>query len=121
MSSKSQRRARPSRPKPAARRSGALRANSRQSTPLSPIPPGTLVWLAPYLNISGYGEEARNFVHGLRRKGIGVVAHPLHPVSPGFYNTLAAGHPDMAHSLALSMKEPPRDLRIGVIHAPAEV
>ncbi|HSR11558.1 MAG TPA: hypothetical protein VLS90_08920, partial [Thermodesulfobacteriota bacterium] len=45
--------------------------------------PGTIVWVAPFYNRSGYGVAARAFVSNLRRAGCRIRIVPVDEVDPG--------------------------------------
>jgi glycosyltransferase involved in cell wall biosynthesis len=47
------------------------------------ILPGTIVWIAPFYNRSGYGMQARSFVFALHRAGARIRIVPVNEVEPG--------------------------------------
>lgn len=101
---------------PSARTSrGRTTPNSRELTP------GSLVWLAPFLNSSGYGEEARGLLRALTRRGMHVAARSSGDDSSSFVEMLRE-NPELALLLSKSL-----NLEVGsapvtaVLHAPGYV
>jgi glycosyltransferase involved in cell wall biosynthesis len=47
------------------------------------ILPGTIVWIAPFYNRSGYGMQARSFVMPLHKAGVRIRIVPVDEVEPG--------------------------------------
>jgi glycosyltransferase involved in cell wall biosynthesis len=76
-----------------------------------------VVWHAPLLNYSGYADEARGFVLGLRERGVELRAEALGGVAPSFIAGMA---PDMKASLDDALRQPAIPHAVHVVHLPAD-
>ena len=77
----------------------------------------SILWAAPFLNHSGYGEEARGFLTGLSRRGYRVAARSTGDESLSFVAHLAET-PDLADLLQRSLTTPERSPFAAVLHVP---
>ena len=66
---------------------------------------GSVVWWGPFLNGSGYGEQARGFLRGLTRRGVHVAARST-GIESSNYMELLQDNPDLAISLRESLNRP---------------
>jgi glycosyltransferase involved in cell wall biosynthesis/SAM-dependent methyltransferase len=76
---------------------------------------GSLVWCAPFLNYSGYGEEARGFLRGLSALGWHVVARSVGEASPSVVTSL--DRPE-GSQLRRALEERPTAPVTAVFHVP---
>lgn len=83
---------------------------------LPPVRTGSVLWFGPYLNQSGYGEEARGFLGPLQQAGWSICARSSGDESVDFAGSLQ-GSPFEA-SLAQALALQPVDPVIAVIHLP---
>lgn len=65
--------------------------------------PGTIVWVAPFYNRSGYGMQARSFVNALHRAGVRIRILPGNEFEPGVDDC----DPDLLRSLENTPVVPP--------------
>ncbi len=79
--------------------------------------PGTVLWAAPLLNFSGYGEEARGFVAALAGAGAPVTACPVDVASPELTADLATGT-GPGRALQEALARPVEDPTVAVLHVP---
>jgi glycosyltransferase involved in cell wall biosynthesis len=75
-------------------------------------------WLGPLLNVSGYADEAREFVVGIQQQGVPVQALHLGAVTPGLLEDLGATYPQKAALLAKAIEARPLVSRVTVVHDP---
>ena len=75
------------------------------------------MWAGPFLNHSGYGEEARGFLRGLSHRGYRVAARSTGDESLPFVAHLAET-PDLAALLQRSLTAPERSPITAVVHVP---
>ncbi|MST34747.1 glycosyltransferase, partial [Acidimicrobiaceae bacterium USS-CC1] len=83
---------------------------------LPPVRTGSVLWYGPYLNPSGYGEEARGFLGPLQQAGWSICARSSGDDSVAFAGSLQ-GSPFEA-SLGQALVLQPVDPVIAVIHLP---
>lgn len=96
------------------RRSGGGRVTS---TPRSSNP-GSVVWWGPFLNNSGYGEEARGFLRALTRRSIHVAARSTGDESSSYVELLEET-PDLAIALSEGLNRPVGATPVtAVVHTP---
>ncbi len=96
---------------------GRGRATPKNASPT----PGSVVWWGPFLNNSGYGEEARGFLRGLRRLGVDMAARSTGYESSN-YVALLEGTPELAVMLEQALDHVVRTNPVtGVIHTPGYV
>lgn len=76
-----------------------------------------VVWYAPLLNFSGYADEARAFILGLRELGEEVRAEPLGDPSASFVAGLS---PDTKAALEAAARAPRPKHAIHVLHIPGQ-
>ena len=82
---------------------------------------GSVVWWGPFLNRSGYGEEARGFLRGLTRRGVHVAARSTGNESSN-YVELLQDNPDLAISLHESLNRPVGPGPVtAVVHGPGHL
>ncbi|MDA8280855.1 MAG: glycosyltransferase [Actinomycetota bacterium] len=80
-------------------------------------PPGAVVWAGPFLNHSGYGEEARGFLSGLSQRGYTIAAKSTGDESVAFAAGLSTT-PDLARLLQRSLSTLPAQSATVVLHVP---
>lgn len=79
---------------------------------------GSVLWLGPFLNHSGYGEEARGFLKGLVKRGVPVAARSTGDESSSFIQSLR-DTPDMAVVLNEALNRSVVDKPItAIVHLP---
>lgn len=76
-----------------------------------------VVWYAPLLNFSGYADEARAFILGLREQGREVRAEPLGEPSAAF---VAGLDPEMKAALEDATRVPRPKHAVHVLHIPGQ-
>jgi glycosyltransferase involved in cell wall biosynthesis len=76
-----------------------------------------VVWYAPLLNFSGYADEARAFILGLRERGNEVRAEPLGEPSAAYVKGL---DPSLKASLDAATRTPRPKHAIHVLHIPGQ-
>lgn len=76
-----------------------------------------VVWYAPLLNFSGYADEARAFVLGLRARGADLRAEAIGDPSAAFVNGL---DPEMKAALDDAMRTPRAKHAVHVLHMPGQ-
>lgn len=74
-------------------------------------------WVGPFLNHSGYGEEARGFLAGLTAQGIAVAARSSGDESTSFIAGLR-DTPELARTVQRSMATPTGPAGTTVLHVP---
>ncbi|HET9076925.1 MAG TPA: glycosyltransferase [Acidimicrobiales bacterium] len=79
--------------------------------------PGSLLWLAPFFNHSGYGEEARGFVRSLDRDGVPIAIRSSGDDSSSFVDLLR-DTPDLAKTLSRLLGRKTTPPVTTVIHLP---
>lgn len=70
-----------------------------------PAVPGSVLWWGPFLNSSGYGEEARGFLRSLTRRGVHVAARSTGDESSSYVELLKET-PDLAITLSEGLNRP---------------
>ncbi len=70
------------------------------------------------LNLTGYGEEARGFVAGLRSLGLPVAARPVGPQTPGILEALARADLGTAKLLSEALGQACDEVALDVVNAP---
>lgn len=76
-----------------------------------------MVWHSPLLNFSGYADEARAFVTGLRAAGAELRAEPIGEPSAAYVGGLDA---ELKASLDAAIRTPPPKHAIHVLHMPGQ-
>ena len=76
-----------------------------------------VVWYAPLLNFSGYADEARAFILGLRERGADLRAEPLGDPSVAF---VAGLDPALKDALDAAARAPRPKHAIHVLHIPGQ-
>ena len=76
-----------------------------------------VVWYAPLLNFSGYADEARAFVLGLRGRGVDLRAEPVGDPSTAFLGGLDA---DTRARLDDALRAPRARHAVHVLHMPGQ-
>jgi glycosyltransferase involved in cell wall biosynthesis len=80
--------------------------------------PGSVTWWGPFLNSSGYGEEARGFLRGLARRGLAVAARSSGDESSNFVELLEES-PALAVAIHSALNRPVEPGPAGaVLHMP---
>ncbi|MDA8268763.1 MAG: glycosyltransferase [Actinomycetota bacterium] len=79
--------------------------------------PGAVVWKGPFLNHSGYGEEARGFLSGLSQRGYTIAATSTGDESVAFAAGLSST-PDLAGLLQRSLSMLPTQSAAVILHVP---
>lgn len=76
-----------------------------------------VVWCAPYLNFSGYADEARAFTLGLRERGVDLRAEAIGDPNPKFVAGLS---PETKSALDAATRAPRPKHAVHVLHVPGQ-
>jgi glycosyltransferase involved in cell wall biosynthesis len=101
--------------RPTHRRSQASGARPIQAPPRSPL---SVVWQAPFLTYSGYGDEARGFITALRGAGVPVTARYLGEKSHELISQLERTDPTTILGLKDAVERPVEAPYVNVMHIP---
>jgi len=80
-----------------------------------------VAWYAPIMNVSGYADEARQFVHHLRGRGLTVGARNIAAETPGLWSALRQSAPALAASLEDALRLDLAGAPLSVLHLTGDV
>jgi len=80
-----------------------------------------VAWYAPIMNVSGYADEARQFVHHLRARGLTVGARNIAAETPGLWSALRVSDPALTASLEDALRLDLTGAPLSVLHVSGDV